>query len=427
MRCWFLCSLLLGLAVQASAQDQEPPDEPVVPQKLDKVTLTLDAGGHTAKIRKVFFTPDGKQVITLGLDHTVRLWDVETGRAVKVMYPPGAGGLHAAALSPDGKLLAVGSRYPEGNKLQYLIYVLTLPDGRIQRVLRGHGGEIEALAFAPDGRRLASSSEDLTTRLWDLAREDEGQRLETAKNRMFTGLAFSPDGSRLASIGASNGVLQAGILDLKAGKEAVALALDRMDAPRGTVLSSPPRIAWSPDGKTLATASWSGLQLWDPDGKLRGKMLAGIKVPSVAFSADSRTLLATRGDPSTPIGPPWWTWPRPRRGSSLRPDPRGSPVFLALDGAFSPDGRLAITGGGRDRTDAFIWKTADGTIHKHLAAPSWISAPRRIGAAPGPRTASRLRSGTKGPNRRLSTWRICNSVHRSRIRQPAARSWNKAT
>src|SRR5438132_9769805 len=58
-------------------------------------------------------------------------------------------------------------------------------------------------------------------------------------------------------------------------------------------VSFPPRIAWSPDGKTLATASWSGLQLWDPDGKLRCKLLEDKKVLSAAFSADSRTLLAT--------------------------------------------------------------------------------------------------------------------------------------
>jgi WD40 repeat protein len=69
--------------------------------------------------------------------------------------------------------------------------------GRQRAILLGHGAEVNALAFSPDGKRLASGSSDATVRIWDV---DEARELLTLAGfhaSVFT-LAFSPDGARLA-------------------------------------------------------------------------------------------------------------------------------------------------------------------------------------------------------------------------------------
>ncbi len=114
-----LLAALLGFwgpAALSTAQ-QEPDEAPVPPpDKLDKVSLALDAGGHTGIVGKAFFTPDNKQIVTVSMDHTVRVWDIASGESVKVLYPPGFGGFVASALAPDGKSLAVASRLSRGGQ-----------------------------------------------------------------------------------------------------------------------------------------------------------------------------------------------------------------------------------------------------------------------------------------------------------------------
>src|SRR5689334_13331335 len=74
--------------------------------------LALEAGGHTAAVSEVQFTPNGKRLITASHDKTVRIWDLATGESSRVLRLPVGPGregcLFALALSPDGKTLAVG-------------------------------------------------------------------------------------------------------------------------------------------------------------------------------------------------------------------------------------------------------------------------------------------------------------------------------
>ena len=148
-----LVPLLVGFAFASFA---------LADDAIEKPMLVLDAGGHTAKVCKVLFTPDGRELITVSDDKTIRLWDVPSGEPRRVLRPPIGPGpegmLYAAALSPNGRTLAVGGFPPGSGKDGIPIYLISLSNGRIERVFKGHTNVIHALAFAPDGRRLASGS-----------------------------------------------------------------------------------------------------------------------------------------------------------------------------------------------------------------------------------------------------------------------------
>jgi WD40 repeat protein len=134
-------------------------------------TLVLDAGGHTARIWKVLFTPDVRQVISISDDKTIRLWNLQTGDA-RVLRPPigpgDEGRRYAAALTPDGRFLAVGGHGVRSSGFGE-IYLIELASGRITRVLEGHPkSSVYALAFSADGQLLGSGASDGSAMIWDL-------------------------------------------------------------------------------------------------------------------------------------------------------------------------------------------------------------------------------------------------------------------
>ena len=328
-----LCCCLIGLALSAAALAQDDQGKP---------TLVLDAGGHTALVRQVLFTPDGKELITVSDDKTVRFWDVSSGEPLRVLRPPISPGqngmLNAAALSPDGKTLAVGGR-------EKVIYLIALPAGRIDRVLKGHTGSIDALAFSPDGRILASGSGDHTARLWDVGSGACTQTLGGHTKDVY-GVAFSPDGRHLATASFDT---TARLWSAATGQVEAVLRGHEQEVRC---------IAWSPDGRTLATGSFDrSLRLWNTDGTLRTRFdRLGSWVWSVTFTADSRRLLFTRG-----VG-------ESKACSVLDLASGREQVQFTRGGragALSPDGRLAATGGG-DNHEMYLWRTADAAVVSRL-------------------------------------------------------------
>jgi RNA polymerase sigma factor (sigma-70 family) len=111
----------------------------------------------------VAFSPDGKSLITTGLEGTVCLWDPATGKERRRFAADKQAAFHAWALSPDGKTLATARRG------ESVIYLWELATGKERWRFTGHRGEVRSLAFSPDGKALASGSEDTTILVWDLA------------------------------------------------------------------------------------------------------------------------------------------------------------------------------------------------------------------------------------------------------------------
>jgi WD40 repeat protein len=75
----FVLIPVLVTAFAASVAVAAVPEEPM---------LAIDAGGHTALVRKVLFTPDGKGLISVSHDKAIRIWDVQSGEPTRVLRPP---------------------------------------------------------------------------------------------------------------------------------------------------------------------------------------------------------------------------------------------------------------------------------------------------------------------------------------------------
>jgi WD40 repeat protein/serine/threonine protein kinase len=186
----------------------------------------------------VAFSPDGKRLATVSGDDTLTVWDVQTRQElITVKGHAKPGGVAAVgryvAFSPDGKRLA--SAFSPN-----LVKVWDAQTGQELLTLKGHTDRVYDVAFSPDGKRLASAG-DKTLRLWDA---QTGQELLTFKGHdaHVSGVAFSPDGKYLASAGDRT----VKVWDTQTGQKPPTL-----NGQAGPVAS----VAFSPDGKRLASGS----------------------------------------------------------------------------------------------------------------------------------------------------------------------------
>lgn len=262
-----------------------------------------------------------------------------------------ANGLQEVRFSPDGTLLASAG----GNGSLELWDVAT---GAHLSTLVGHDPTqlVNAIAFGPNGNWLASASDDLSVRLWDISDPTRprplGDPLLSHEGFVQT-LALSPDGNALISAGGN------GDFDLRIWNPVTAeLELTVNTGHTNTIWY----LAYSPDGRILATASLDGtVRLFDTTSwRLVGQPLAGHTgwVMRVTFSPDG-TMLATGGGQDNLVM--LWDVATQQQIGTL------TGHAAAINGlTFSHDGQQLYSGSA-DST-VLTWDVATQTI----AGPAWV-------------------------------------------------------
>ena len=318
--------------------------------------------GHEDSVRALHFTPDPNSTILASgsEDGTVRLWDLESDRCVQIL-----GNAECAvvtlAISPNGQSLASS----DGS----IIHLWHWATGKRERSLMGHNNAVSALAFHPQGKVLASGSNDCTICLWDLDSSEDPPAVTPLQGHHMSvsALAFSPDGDRLVSssddgtvrvwqvatgecIRILNGHRQGSIsaVAFSADNRTIAsgsldCTIQLWDVDLGRTLRShrgygngTQAIAFSPDGKTVAICRQQFVDLWDvATGYCRQQLQASRqRLTAAAFSPDGQNLVCASLDNTVKV----WDVNNGRSHPSLQ-----GHRFRVLAALFSPDGKILAT------------------------------------------------------------------------------------
>jgi WD40 repeat protein len=270
----------------------------------------------------VTFTPNGHTIASASSDG-MRLWNADTG-AARVQNPAHRADLMTVAVSPDGKMVATGSN--DGN-----IQTWDPHSGQLRATSHVFPARISDVTFDRSGNLLAASGLDGSIKIFDITTGELHAPIISVLGpdgnpAPAWRIAFSPDGHTIAA--ASND------LELFNADTGTSNRSIRVGATKVTVVSA---VAFSPDGHRIATGRDDGaLQLWDPDtGAQLGQTLTGHTgdVWSVAFRPDGRQIASASQDGTL------------RLWSATVGQPMRSPDQDVGQVAFSPDGQRVTAAG----------------------------------------------------------------------------------
>jgi WD40 repeat protein/DNA-binding SARP family transcriptional activator len=286
------------------------------------------------------FSPDGRSLVFL-MGGSATLLDVADGHVLKQVPIPDVGALF---LAPDGRTVfatagATGSLWD-------------LETGKQTREFSGHTARIANAVFSPDGRLVATTSNDETARIWDVGTGELLQTLAGHTEIVFQS-AFSPDGSLLVTGSLDN---SARLWDVATGSE-----LRKFTGHTGGVYS----VAFSTDGThAISTGKDGTIRFWDLSQPVERDTMGGPTsfMYALEYSPDGKLLFAGNADGTSQI----WDVATQNVTHVLFRDAR---VNVA---AFSPDGRYVLTAA--EGHPAELWDVATGALDSSLEGTGGVEA-----------------------------------------------------
>lgn len=289
---------------------------------------------HQQIVRSVSWTADGMMLASAGDDAQVFLWGTN-GTVHRTLPQPASA--HAVAWSPDGQRLVIGAANQvifvnamTGNVLarsthRHVGLVMSLawtPRNQMQvvsggadmravvwnstnyhseQIFLGHTEPINAISFASDGQTVASASQGGVIRVWNAENDQEVHGYYFDAQTAIRSLAFSPVGTQMVA-GGEDGIIRLwnnGIACQQTVKGA--FGMQCADMPLHLQVSNSPirTLAWSPDGRFLASGGNDGLfTLWYPalSQKPLFKVQQNAALHSIAWSPDGRQIAAATGN-----------------------------------------------------------------------------------------------------------------------------------
>ncbi|MHB1423974.1 MAG: hypothetical protein ACYC3I_12420 [Gemmataceae bacterium] len=295
-------------------------------------------------IARIVLSPDAKTVWTADANRNLYQWDMASGKQLLHLSKP-LDRMHDFALSPNGERLAAGDH--AGN-----VFLWDTKTGKLALDFKGHHGSASCAAFTLDGRQLWTGGGDSTILLWDTVSGKQVRRFSTERdNDMPYSLALSPDGKMLAAAifrktqkSPFTEKCDVRLWDLTTGTER-----EPLRGHEGWVMA----VAFSPDGRTLASRSWDQtIRLWDvATGKQHPLLRCQWDAPrGISFSPDGSRVISSL-DKAT-VG--FWDVDSGRLMRRLNVK---SSVYANFP-LLSRDGRALIAGGGEQPLR--VWEVASG-------------------------------------------------------------------
>ncbi len=238
---------------------------------------------HSAIVTSAAYSLDGKYVVSGSWDTSLKLWDVSSGKEMRI-FVGHSKPVDTVAFSSDGKYVLSGSQ-------DNTIKLWDVSSGKEIKTFIGHSGIVSSVAFSPDGKYIASGSSHDTLKLWDVV---SGKEIRTfiRPNEGVDSVVFSPDGKYIATCCSFDETIS--LWEVSSGNE-----IKTFTGHNAMILS----VAFSPDGKYILSGSWDGtIKLWDITSGLQIKTFskyAYARVNSVSFSPDGKSIIANSGRKAT--------------------------------------------------------------------------------------------------------------------------------
>jgi WD40 repeat protein len=306
------------------------------PKKWDLVVRS----GHSADVKSVAFSPDGKTLASGSQDRTIKLWDVRSGTEIRTLTGHESF-VYSVVFSPDGKAIASSSE-------DRTIKLWSVETGKELKTFTGHSLGVWSVAFSPDGRILASGGQDKRVKLWDVRTGTEITNLVTHSDQVMT-VTFSPDGKTVISTSLDRTIKVSNVLD---GRSIRTFTVDSYV------------VAIAPDGVSIAVGNEDHtVSIWSFAPARQIKTFSGHsdRVEAVAFSQDGRTVASASSDQTIKL----WDIATGKNTATFN-----ARVSLEASLAFAPDGKTLASNSTEETIN--LWNTESGDSRTLLGQTAYI-------------------------------------------------------